>query len=246
MIRRTRNAELAADLAAETFAGILEAAGRFDPTRLEGPSAIPWIISIARYTLLASLRRGVVAEEARRRLEMEPMVLDDAALARVEEAGGDGPLLGLLHDLPATCGRQWRRGSSTKRSTRRSPPDSNARSWSCASASAAGSHACGQPSFHPPTHDKGETMTMRTKRPGAAPAESEPGKCGGRPDCQRGRERAPTWNPDCQRGRERASASNQDRPSSLSNPPAQGQAAGAACHGHGPRCAGGRRRRLRT
>jgi RNA polymerase sigma-70 factor (ECF subfamily) len=46
------------------------------------------------------MRRGVVADEARRRLECEPVVLDDAALARVGEMGAEGPLLELLDELP--------------------------------------------------------------------------------------------------------------------------------------------------
>lgn len=102
LMSRTRSAELAADLAAETFAGLLEAADRFDPTRLGGASAVPWVLSVARYTLYASVRRGIVADEARRRLECEPLVLDDTALARVEEIGSTNPyLLDLLDDLPA-------------------------------------------------------------------------------------------------------------------------------------------------
>jgi len=101
LMSRTRSAELAADLAAETFAGLLEAAGRFDPSRLGGTSAVPWVLSVARYTLLASIRRGVVAAEARRRLECEPVVLDDEGLARVEEIGSAAYLLGLLQELPS-------------------------------------------------------------------------------------------------------------------------------------------------
>jgi RNA polymerase sigma-70 factor (ECF subfamily) len=100
LIARTHNADVAADLAAETFAGVLEAAERFDPSRLGGTSALPWVLAVARNTLSASLRRGVVADEARRRLECEPVELDDAALARVEQIGGDGPLLELLGELP--------------------------------------------------------------------------------------------------------------------------------------------------
>ncbi|HEX2393066.1 MAG TPA: sigma-70 family RNA polymerase sigma factor [Solirubrobacterales bacterium] len=101
LMSRTRNAELTADLTAETFAALLEAADRFDPTRLGGTSAVPWILAVARYTLRASIRRGVVADEARRRLECEPIVLDDAALERVEElASQDLRLAELLNELP--------------------------------------------------------------------------------------------------------------------------------------------------
>lgn len=101
LIARIRNAEVAADLAAETFAAILEASERFDPSRLGGTSAVPWVLAIARYTLRASTRRGIVADEARRRLECEPVALDDAALARVEAIGaGEGPLLEALGALP--------------------------------------------------------------------------------------------------------------------------------------------------
>jgi RNA polymerase sigma-70 factor (ECF subfamily) len=98
---RTRSAELAADLTAETFIGLLESAHRFDSKRSGGASVVPWMLSIARHTLFTSLERGIVADKARRRLECEPVVLDDGALARVEEmASVDRRLSGLLDDLP--------------------------------------------------------------------------------------------------------------------------------------------------
>jgi RNA polymerase sigma factor (sigma-70 family) len=101
LMARCRDAELTADLAAETFASVLAAADRFDPDRAGGTSAIPWLISIARNTLLASVRRGVVADDARRRLGFEPLALDDDALTRVElRASLDLPLEQLLTDLP--------------------------------------------------------------------------------------------------------------------------------------------------
>jgi RNA polymerase sigma-70 factor (ECF subfamily) len=80
---------------------VLEASERFDQTRLGGTSAVPWLLAVARYTLNASVRRGIVADEARRRLECEPVVLDDAALARVEQVGDlDGHLAQLFDELP--------------------------------------------------------------------------------------------------------------------------------------------------
>lgn len=102
LLSRCRNAQLTADLAAETFASALEAAGRFDPERAGGTNALPWLLAIARHTLLASVRRGTVADDARRRLGCEPLALDDEALRRVEElASIEITYEELLADLPA-------------------------------------------------------------------------------------------------------------------------------------------------
>ena len=79
--RRTGDAELAADLTAETFAAALDGAHRFDPGR--GP-AVAWLYGIARRLLGHALRRGVVEDRARRRLGMRPLSLTDEALERVE------------------------------------------------------------------------------------------------------------------------------------------------------------------
>jgi RNA polymerase sigma factor (sigma-70 family) len=80
-VRRTRDAELAADLTAETFAAALDGVHRFDPRR--GP-AVAWLYGIARRQLTHVLRRGAVEDRARRRLGMAPLDLTDAALERVE------------------------------------------------------------------------------------------------------------------------------------------------------------------
>ncbi len=102
LLSRRRDPEVAADLAAEVFASVLEVADRFDPERAGGDSAVPWLLTIARNTLIASVRRGIVAEDARRRLGCEPLVLDDAAIARVDElASLDPRLTDLLDELPA-------------------------------------------------------------------------------------------------------------------------------------------------
>ena len=101
LMSRRRDPELAADLAAEIFATLLESADRFDPERAGGANAVPWILGIARNTLAASLRRGVVADDARRRMACEPLVVDDAELARVEALASVDPTLGgLLDELP--------------------------------------------------------------------------------------------------------------------------------------------------
>jgi RNA polymerase sigma factor (sigma-70 family) len=99
LISRTRDAELATDLAAETFAWLLEIADRFDPERAGGSSATAWVLAIARNVLRESIRRGAVAEEARRRLELEPLELDDGDLERVGALDDDATLEALLAEL---------------------------------------------------------------------------------------------------------------------------------------------------
>jgi RNA polymerase sigma factor (sigma-70 family) len=81
-LRRTGDAELAADLTAEVFAGALIAATRYVPG--ERPT-LAWLYGIAAHKLADSRRRGRVADQARLRLALEPLVIDDADLARVEE-----------------------------------------------------------------------------------------------------------------------------------------------------------------
>src|SRR5580692_231470 len=81
-VRRTGDREVTADLTAEVFAAALIAAPRYDP---EARPALAWLYGIAAHKLADSRRRGRVEDEARRRLALEPLVLDDAALERVEE-----------------------------------------------------------------------------------------------------------------------------------------------------------------
>src|SRR3954447_17185424 len=63
-MRRTQDPELAADLAAETFAVALVAARKY---RGDGAPASAWLVGIARNTLFSSLRRSQVEDRARRR-----------------------------------------------------------------------------------------------------------------------------------------------------------------------------------
>jgi RNA polymerase sigma factor (sigma-70 family) len=97
-LRRTRDAELAADLTAETFAAALDGCHRFRPER--GP-AVAWLYGIARRQLAHAQRRGAVEDRARRRLGMAPLTLDDAALERVEAAADAGAVREALAALPA-------------------------------------------------------------------------------------------------------------------------------------------------
>jgi RNA polymerase sigma factor (sigma-70 family) len=96
-LRRTRDAELAADLTAETFAAALDGCHRFRPEK--GP-AVAWLYGIARRQLAHAQRRGAVEDRARRRLGMAPLELDDAALEAVEAAADAGAVREALAALP--------------------------------------------------------------------------------------------------------------------------------------------------
>ncbi|RKQ93072.1 RNA polymerase sigma-70 factor (ECF subfamily) [Solirubrobacter pauli] len=95
-LKRTGSAELAADLAAETFARALEGRKRFDPRRGDAGA---WLFGIARNVLGRSLEQGRVENEVRRRLAMQPLELDDHALARIHELS-DEPAQHALGGLP--------------------------------------------------------------------------------------------------------------------------------------------------
>jgi RNA polymerase sigma-70 factor, ECF subfamily len=82
MLFRTRSAEEASELAAEVFAAALESSGRF--RRMETP-ARAWLFGIANHKLADSRRRGRLADQARQRLGVERLGLDDAAFERAEE-----------------------------------------------------------------------------------------------------------------------------------------------------------------
>jgi RNA polymerase sigma-70 factor (ECF subfamily) len=90
MLGRTRDPELAADLAAETFAAALLSARSW---RGEGPAAA-WLWGVARRVLASSVRRSRVEDAARRRLGMPPLVLTDAVLDEIRA-------LEMLEALPA-------------------------------------------------------------------------------------------------------------------------------------------------
>ena len=99
LMRETRDPETAADLAAEVFAAVLLAAGRYSE---QTESATPWVIGIARNKLLMSWRRGRVEARARHRLGFEALPLSDGDLDQIAEVaqGGSGSLLGLVDSLP--------------------------------------------------------------------------------------------------------------------------------------------------
>jgi RNA polymerase sigma factor (sigma-70 family) len=80
-LARTGDAEVAADLSAETFAAALPASRRF---RRRREPAAAWLFGIARNVLAMSRRRGRVEQRARRRLRLPPLVVTDEVLERVE------------------------------------------------------------------------------------------------------------------------------------------------------------------
>jgi RNA polymerase sigma-70 factor (ECF subfamily) len=95
-VRRVRDPELAADLAAETFATALLAARRFRP----GPApAEAWLFGIARNVLSASVRRQRVADKGRRRLDLPPLLITDEILERI--AALADPVVERVDELPA-------------------------------------------------------------------------------------------------------------------------------------------------
>jgi RNA polymerase sigma-70 factor (ECF subfamily) len=97
---RVANGELAADLMCETFVQALVAV--HDRDRELPVVPIAWLITIARNTLIDSVRRGRVADDVRRRLQLEPLVLEDSDLNEIEEAAATADLLADLRgSLPA-------------------------------------------------------------------------------------------------------------------------------------------------
>lgn len=95
--RRVDRPELAFDLTAETFAAALEATPRYEP---RPEPARGWLYGIAWNTLHEARRRGRADDRARRHLGMEPVVLTDDGVARLETLAG-GRALRLLEALPS-------------------------------------------------------------------------------------------------------------------------------------------------
>jgi RNA polymerase sigma factor (sigma-70 family) len=98
LMRATGDAEVAADLTAETFAAALIARRRYDPER--GAPAT-WLYGIAANKLSDWRRRGYAEDRARRRLGMERISLADEDVAELERLGGEVSLVDLLDELPA-------------------------------------------------------------------------------------------------------------------------------------------------
>lgn len=100
LLKRTRDPEVAMDLAAETFAAALLALAT-SPPEIDGTAA-PWLLTIARNTLIDSYRRGRVESAARERLALEPVQIGDSDIEHVLSLAAETDLLLRLADeLPA-------------------------------------------------------------------------------------------------------------------------------------------------
>jgi RNA polymerase sigma-70 factor (ECF subfamily) len=83
--RRTHDAELAADLTAETFAAALANRRRY---RADAGEASAWLFGIASKKLIDAQRRGYAERRARRRMGMQRIDLTDDDIARIESLAG--------------------------------------------------------------------------------------------------------------------------------------------------------------
>ena len=84
LLKRTRDIELALDLAAEVFAAALAGARRY---RSQRDCAAPWLFTIAHSKLADSVRRGRVEARARQRLGIRDRIEygeDELYLDRVD------------------------------------------------------------------------------------------------------------------------------------------------------------------
>jgi RNA polymerase sigma factor (sigma-70 family) len=104
LYRRTASADMAADIAAETFAKAFLSRGRYRED--SSASARSWLIAIAQHTLANALRSNRAGDRARRRLGMERLSVDDLSLERIEELADFAPLRDAIKDAVASLSPQ--------------------------------------------------------------------------------------------------------------------------------------------
>jgi RNA polymerase sigma factor (sigma-70 family) len=97
-MRATSDAEVAADLTAETFAAALVARDRYRP-ELGAPTT--WLYGIAAHKLSDWRRRGYAEDRARRRLGIERPALSDEDVAELSRLADEVTVVELLEELPA-------------------------------------------------------------------------------------------------------------------------------------------------
>jgi DNA-directed RNA polymerase specialized sigma24 family protein len=111
-LKRMRNPEVAMDVMAETFAAALLALvdrspATASPPATAGPpattgSAAPWLLTIARNTMIDSYRHDRVESTARERLALEPVQINDNDVQQVLRGLTETDLLiRLSEELPA-------------------------------------------------------------------------------------------------------------------------------------------------
>jgi RNA polymerase sigma-70 factor (ECF subfamily) len=98
LMRRTGNAELAADLTAEVFAAALLA---WRQQARPASDERAWLFGIAQHKLIDSYRRGRVEDDARVRLGMRATLVSDESLRQIEALTAATPALELVEELPA-------------------------------------------------------------------------------------------------------------------------------------------------
>jgi RNA polymerase sigma factor (sigma-70 family) len=98
LMRATGDAELTADLTAETFAAALAGRSRYRPER---GSPRTWLYGIALHKLNDSRRRGYAEDRARRRLGMERIELASDDVHELERLGDDVSVVDLVDELPS-------------------------------------------------------------------------------------------------------------------------------------------------
>jgi RNA polymerase sigma factor (sigma-70 family) len=97
-LRETGNREIAADLAAETFAAALIASPRY---RASKGAVGTWLLGIARNKLRESRRHHRIEDSARRRVGLDRTELTDADLERIDELVSlEGGVAELFDALP--------------------------------------------------------------------------------------------------------------------------------------------------
>jgi RNA polymerase sigma factor (sigma-70 family) len=101
LMRSTGDAEVAADLTAETFAAALIARRRYQPDRAEPAS---WLLGIASHKLNDWRRRGYAEDRARRRLRMERIELTADDVHQLERLGDEVTVVELIDELPTAQG----------------------------------------------------------------------------------------------------------------------------------------------
>lgn len=97
--QRVAEAEVAADLTAETFAAALLAI--HDELRPLPDLPAAWLFTIAQRKLVDAYRRGTVRDDARRRLAMEPVVLYDEDIELIHDMADSTDIVAELAEVLA-------------------------------------------------------------------------------------------------------------------------------------------------